>query len=226
MLYLCGLNGEIAGCVMEIGTAGVTIGRDKGKCGFVIPRPEVSRVHAYLVPQTNAEGMVLSDLNSTNGTYALMGKANRLPTSWVRVPPREQVVLFANDRIGIGASGLEFELRRLTEVNWEYPAGLQNERMGEHLTVAAHYGGNGAVAVPLPMSGYVQQRVPRADLHNNQKKCPICNSTSLAAAKRGYSAGWGFVGLVFLGPLGLFAGAMGKDDIFVHCMNCGKEWKP
>jgi hypothetical protein len=227
MLYLCGLNGEVAGCVLEIGPQGVTIGRDPQKCGFVLPRREVSRVHASIMPISNFTGMIVQDLNSTNGTFALTGQAKRAPASWVQIPPGRQVQLYSRDRFRLGSSGAEFEIRELSDVGWGMLGAQQDAVRANQRTIAMPLAGRGMVpADPLPMSGYMRPRA-NADLVNrNQKRCPVCNSPSLAAAKRGYSAGWGFAGLVFLGPLGLFAGAIGKDDILVHCMNCGNEWKP
>ena len=227
MLYLCGLNGEVAGCVLEIGPQGVTIGREPEKCGFVLPRPEISRVHASVMPLPNSTGMIVQDLNSTNGTFALTGQANRVPASWVKIPPGRQVQLYARDRLRLGVSGAEFEIRALADVGWGMPVTQQDQDGAHQMTVAMPPVGRGrAAADPLPMSGYMRPRANCDVLNRNQKRCPVCSSPSLAAAKRGYSAGWGFAGLVFLGPLGLFAGAIGKDDILVHCMNCGNEWKP
>jgi hypothetical protein len=58
-------------------------------------------------------------------------------------------------------------------------------------------------------------------------RCPKCRSTQLSAGSRGFklgrAAGWGLV----LSPLaGIIAGAKGRGNIKVSCMNCGHQWEP
>lgn len=60
----------------------------------------------------------------------------------------------------------------------------------------------------------------------NQIKCPKCGSTQIHAEKKGYSAGRAAAGVVLTGGVGLLAGAIGKNDIIITCLKCGKQFKP
>ena len=57
-------------------------------------------------------------------------------------------------------------------------------------------------------------------------RCPKCNSTSLTANKKGFSVGKAVVGGVVALPLGLVTGMVGKNKVFITCLNCGHKWKP
>lgn len=60
------LRGE-DGVEFEINIDEVTIGKKRENCKFVLENPSVSRMHARIVKDGNAE--FIEDLNSTNGTY-------------------------------------------------------------------------------------------------------------------------------------------------------------
>jgi len=57
-------------------------------------------------------------------------------------------------------------------------------------------------------------------------RCPKCRSTSIRAAKRGYSFGWGLLGFFLIPVVGLLLGCIGAKSIRCHCLNCGRRWKP
>lgn len=54
--------------------------------------------------------------------------------------------------------------------------------------------------------------------------CPNCGCTQLGTVKRGYSVGTGILGELFLGPVGLVAGAVGADEILLVCLKCRHTW--
>ena len=60
-----GLHGDLVGRRFPIGDAPVTFGRGEDN-DIVIPDPAVSRLHAEL--RQEADGYVLADLGSANGT--------------------------------------------------------------------------------------------------------------------------------------------------------------
>lgn len=55
--------------------------------------------------------------------------------------------------------------------------------------------------------------------------CPKCYSTSIAPTKKGFGAGKAILGTLVAGPVGLVAGAIGKNKVELHCMKCGYKWK-
>jgi len=59
---------------------------------------------------------------------------------------------------------------------------------------------------------------------NEPARCPKCKSNQIHYEKKGYGIGKGLVGLVTLGPLGLAAGAIGKNDLLSLCVKCGNKW--
>lgn len=57
-------------------------------------------------------------------------------------------------------------------------------------------------------------------------KCPRCGSPQFIPQTRGYSLGWGLLGAIFTGALGLLAGAPGSSRVVeVRCRECGFVWK-
>ena len=59
------------------------------------------------------------------------------------------------------------------------------------------------------------------------KQCPMCGEKErwkhIDDAKKGFSGGKALVGGIFLGPIGLVAGAIGKRKHLYICANCGFE---
>ena len=56
--------------------------------------------------------------------------------------------------------------------------------------------------------------------------CPKCGSTEITGGTKGFGAGKAAAGLVVAGPLGLAAGAIGKNKAMNSCMACGYQWSP
>jgi hypothetical protein len=59
---------------------------------------------------------------------------------------------------------------------------------------------------------------------NEPNRCPKCTSNQIHYEKKGYGIGKGLIGLATLGPLGLAAGAIGKDKLLSICVKCGHKW--
>jgi hypothetical protein len=59
---------------------------------------------------------------------------------------------------------------------------------------------------------------------NEPARCPKCMSNQIHYEKKGYGIGKGLIGLATLGPLGLAAGAIGKNDLLSICVKCGNKW--
>lgn len=57
-------------------------------------------------------------------------------------------------------------------------------------------------------------------------KCPKCSSDQISGGTRGFGAGKAAAGLVVAGPVGLAAGAIGKNKAMNSCMACGHQWSP
>ena len=55
--------------------------------------------------------------------------------------------------------------------------------------------------------------------------CPRCGSNNITTNNKGYGIGKGVVGAALLGPLGLVAGNIGKNDIICTCLDCGHRWE-
>jgi len=59
----------------------------------------------------------------------------------------------------------------------------------------------------------------------DQIKCPKCGSTQLTANKKGFSAGKAVAGAVLTGGVGLLAGAIGSNKVYITCLKCGYKYK-
>lgn len=55
-------------------------------------------------------------------------------------------------------------------------------------------------------------------------KCPKCGSTSIHAAKNGFSGGKACCGALLVGPLGLLCGTNKRNKVNVTCLNCKHKW--
>lgn len=56
--------------------------------------------------------------------------------------------------------------------------------------------------------------------------CPKCGSSDITGGTKGFGAGKAAAGLVVAGPVGLAAGAIGKNKAMNSCMACGHQWSP
>jgi hypothetical protein len=86
------VEGEPRGATVSLAARAVVLGRREG-CDVVIPDPNVSRQHLRVA--RTAEGMLVVDLNSTNGTFVNGERVRRH-------------LLRPGDRIRIGMTALEY----------------------------------------------------------------------------------------------------------------------
>jgi tellurium resistance protein TerD len=56
--------------------------------------------------------------------------------------------------------------------------------------------------------------------------CPKCGSSNIGLGAKGYSLGKAAAGALILGPGGLLVGLHGRKNLELHCLSCGKKWKP
>jgi hypothetical protein len=99
------LSGEFKGNTIPVTHAGVVIGRDPKQAQLVFSSNEVSRTHTRVSPDMhNLHMLVISDLQSTNGTYHL-----RNGDKWERI--NGSVVLGTGKRFKIAKDVAEFEVR-------------------------------------------------------------------------------------------------------------------
>jgi RNA polymerase subunit RPABC4/transcription elongation factor Spt4 len=56
--------------------------------------------------------------------------------------------------------------------------------------------------------------------------CPKCGSTQLTANKKGFSGTKAVGGVILTGGIGLLAGTIGRNNVLITCLACGKRFKP
>ena len=65
------------------------------------------------------------------------------------------------------------------------------------------------------------------DFENEKKiKCPKCGSTQISSNKKGFSLGKAAGGAILTGGIGILAGLIGKNKIYITCLKCGNKWQP
>lgn len=77
-------------------------------------------------------------------------------------------------------------------------------------------------ATNCPYCGVPMGVTPPADAI----RCPSCHSTNVHIANQGFSTGKAVAGFLTIGAIGALAGNIGKDNIKVSCLNCGKTFNP
>jgi len=98
------LSGEFRGNTIPVPPEGITIGRDKNLAQLVFDSNEVSRQHARIsIDSGNPRAVLVSDMQSTNGTFRLEGE------KWVKITG--SCTLPPGSRFRIGKSVAEFEVR-------------------------------------------------------------------------------------------------------------------
>ena len=101
---LIGINGPLAGRIYTVDGNGLMIGRDSLSCQVVLPssQGQVSRTHCYLTYNPISNMFVLSDRNSTHGTYVSGGR---------RIPYSQPIALRSGERFYLATSDNTFEVR-------------------------------------------------------------------------------------------------------------------
>lgn len=59
-----------------------------------------------------------------------------------------------------------------------------------------------------------------------QIACPKCRSHDLYAGKKGFSGKKAVVGAIATGGIGLLAGTLGSNKIWITCLACGNKFRP
>lgn len=100
---IVGVTGEAAGVSYPVTGNGLMIGRDPSVCQVVLAKSSgISRLHCF-VSYNPASGMyILSDRNSTYGTYTQTG---------IRVTPEKSVALKSGERFYLGNTNNLFEVK-------------------------------------------------------------------------------------------------------------------
>lgn len=57
-------------------------------------------------------------------------------------------------------------------------------------------------------------------------KCPKCGSTNVHIATQGFSTGKAVAGYLTIGAIGALAGNVGRNNVKVTCLKCGKTFNP
>jgi stress response protein SCP2/tellurite resistance protein len=56
--------------------------------------------------------------------------------------------------------------------------------------------------------------------------CPRCHSSNIRTGQKGFGLGKAAIGGLILGPIGLLGGFIGKNQLKLTCISCGKSWSP
>lgn len=56
--------------------------------------------------------------------------------------------------------------------------------------------------------------------------CPRCGSTNIRTGEKGFGLGKAAIGGLILGPIGLLGGFLGKNQLKLTCLSCGRAWSP
>lgn len=75
---------------------------------------------------------------------------------------------------------------------------------------------------PVPRQPQVVYHVP---LRPGINCCGRCMSTDISTKNRGFSWGWGLLGLFLLPPFGILFGFCGSKKLVSTCRGCGHKWK-
>jgi hypothetical protein len=84
-----GRDGALAGRRFFIDESGLRIGRDPAKCQIVLQDDKVSKEHALIT--RDAQGVILTDLGSSNGTYVNSVNTQRVTT--MRLQPGDCIYI-------------------------------------------------------------------------------------------------------------------------------------
>lgn len=55
-------------------------------------------------------------------------------------------------------------------------------------------------------------------------RCPVCHCKEYTTEQHVFSGGWGCLGFMFFGWLGLLLGLLGRET-YIVCSDCGRKWK-
>lgn len=96
------IKGPAAGRTYAIGEGGILIGRDSLNCQVVLKAKNVSRNHCLITYNSASDMFVVSDRNSSYGTFLANGS---------KIKPSEPVALRSGERFYVAAQDNLFEVR-------------------------------------------------------------------------------------------------------------------
>lgn len=108
-LSLYCLTGEFANESLVVPQDGVSIGRDPSRVNLVMSAPEVSGVHARVLPEPGSSQLWLEDLQSLNGTFYSQRSGQGAGSDWIKL--QGKVLLPPGARFRLAVDGPEFEIR-------------------------------------------------------------------------------------------------------------------
>lgn len=76
--------------------------------------------------------------------------------------------------------------------------------------------------MPISRVKHTSTPTPPADA----VKCPNCGSTNVHTATQGFSTGKAVAGYLTIGAIGALAGNIGRNNVKVTCLKCGKTFNP
>jgi DNA-directed RNA polymerase subunit RPC12/RpoP len=76
--------------------------------------------------------------------------------------------------------------------------------------------------MPISSVKHTSTPTPPADA----VKCPNCGSTNVHIATQGFSTGKAVAGYLTIGAIGTLAGNIGRNNVKVTCLKCGKTFNP
>lgn len=76
--------------------------------------------------------------------------------------------------------------------------------------------------MPISSVKHASTPTPPADA----VKCPKCGSTNVHIATQGFSTGKAVAGYLTIGVIGALAGNIGRNNVKVNCLKCGKTFNP
>lgn len=100
--------GEFAGYEVEIPERGITIGRKPDQANLVLSSDRISAAHARVWPDAGGQGLMVQDLNSTNGTFCLESPWSGSRSEWIEL--RSPRLLTHGARFRLGEDVAEFEV--------------------------------------------------------------------------------------------------------------------
>jgi pSer/pThr/pTyr-binding forkhead associated (FHA) protein len=104
------ISGELRGNTIPVTSGGITIGRDPSRCQIVLSSNDASRAHTSVVPdRTDQRAVVVTDLQSTNGTFRQTTGSSAQSFKWERIAG--SAVIKQGGRFRIGKEVAEFEVR-------------------------------------------------------------------------------------------------------------------
>jgi pSer/pThr/pTyr-binding forkhead associated (FHA) protein len=192
------------------------IGRNN-KNEIVLSESEISNFHAQLISDDD-NNIFINDLNSENGTFVNgnsisqstqlnkgdMVKLSGVPFQW------ETHVTYSTSSAGAGHN----------QVPPSNVFNKEDEDLNDFLVEA--------MEEPIPEKKIKKETTMNVNVNTNDSsnnaKCQKCGSTSIHAAKNGFSGGKACCGALLVGPLGLLCGTNKRNKVIVTCLNCKHKW--